>query len=126
MPDGPEQHLSEPQCLKDQPETPDTSSAVVEGASTEKEPCDIEQGRKQEGALLETPYSAFTEREKKATILLVSWLALVSPLSASIYFPALDDIASSLHVSIAQINLTITTYQVSKPRDISLHCTVNY
>ena len=58
------------------------------------------------------PYSTFSEPMKIFTILLASFAAIISPISASIYFPALNTLARDLHVSTTSINLTITTYMV--------------
>ncbi len=58
-------------------------------------------------------YSIFTRRQKIATTLLVSFLAIISPLSGQIYLPALESLATSLDVSVSYINLTITTFMVS-------------
>ncbi|KAF4231748.1 hypothetical protein CNMCM6805_010337 [Aspergillus fumigatiaffinis] len=55
-------------------------------------------------------FSVFTTNEKRAIVLMGSLAGFFSPLSSSIYFPALDTIASSLKVSITKINLTVTTY----------------
>lgn len=44
--------------------------------------------------------------------MLVAFTAVVSPISGSIYLPALPDLASDLNVSASLINLTITTYQI--------------
>lgn len=63
----------------------------------------------------EVAYSAFTEREKIMTVLMVSFIGLFSPLSANIYYPALNSLANDLDVSITLIGLTITTYMVRNP-----------
>lgn len=57
-------------------------------------------------------YSVFTVNQKRAIILTGSLAAFFSPLSSSIYYPSLPTIASDLHVSDSQINLTVTTYLV--------------
>ena len=57
-------------------------------------------------------YSVFTVRQKKMILVAGSFAAFFSPLSSNVYFPALNTIAEDLHVSISQINLTVTTYQV--------------
>ncbi len=62
------------------------------------------------------PYSTFTKGEKISITLLVSFLAIISPLSGQIYLPALDAIAQSLDVPISYINLTITTFMVRSAR----------
>lgn len=58
-------------------------------------------------------YSVFSVNEKRAIVTTGSLAAFFSPLSSSIYFPALDTIAAALGVSITKINLTVTTYLVS-------------
>lgn len=63
----------------------------------------------------EAAYSAFTEREKIMTVLMVSFIGLFSPLSANIYYPALNSLSNDLDVSITLIGLTITTYMVRIP-----------
>jgi hypothetical protein len=85
---------------------------ALQAPSEEKPPNIVEQGDVQ----LETPpplYTIFSHREKAGIIILVSFLAIISPLSSSIYFPALTSIADDLNVSISLVNLTITTYLVS-------------
>lgn len=62
----------------------------------------------------EPPFSVFTLTEKKLIVLTISFIGLVSPLSASIYFPAINTLAKDLHVSTSDINLTVTTYLVSR------------
>lgn len=58
------------------------------------------------------PYSRFTHRQKIGITLSVSFLAIISPLSGQIYLPALNELATDLHVSVSQINLTITAFMV--------------
>lgn len=57
-------------------------------------------------------FSVFSVSEKRIIILTGSLAGFFSPLSSSIYFPALNTIASALHVSESRINLTVTTYMV--------------
>lgn len=59
-------------------------------------------------------YSVFTTSEKRLIILTAALASAFSPLSANIYYPALNSIAKDLHVSPSQINLTITTYMVRR------------
>ena len=58
-------------------------------------------------------FSVYTARQKKVILVGGSFAAFFSPVSSNIYFPALNTIAKDLHVSLSQINLTVTTYQVS-------------
>lgn len=58
------------------------------------------------------PYSVFTARQKHLIILLASVAGAFSTLCSYIYYPALVPIASELRVSIALVNLTVTSYLV--------------
>ncbi|GFN21317.1 putative MFS efflux transporter [Aspergillus tubingensis] len=58
------------------------------------------------------PYSIFTPGQKRLIILTAALASSFSPLSANIYYPALNSIAADLHVTSSQINLTITTYML--------------
>lgn len=69
-----------------------------------------------EGNPAEGNYSAFSTWEKRGIVLGASLGALLSPLTAQIYLPALGQLADEFDVTIAQINLTITTYMVCIPR----------
>ncbi|PLN83102.1 citrate synthase [Aspergillus taichungensis] len=58
------------------------------------------------------PYSTFTTTQKRLIILTAALASTFSPFSANIYYPALNSIAADLHVTISQVNLTITTYMI--------------
>jgi len=60
----------------------------------------------------DSPYSTFTNSQKLSIVLLVAFSGVFSPLSSFIYYPALKAIAGDLHTSLANINLTITSYMV--------------
>ncbi|KAE8131250.1 MFS general substrate transporter [Aspergillus pseudotamarii] len=60
----------------------------------------------------EAPYTILSEREKICTILIASFSGFLSPISATIYFPALNVLADKLHVSPSEINLSITVYMI--------------
>ena len=57
-------------------------------------------------------YSVFTVPQKKAIVLSAALGAVFSPMSTTIYLPALNQIAGDLHVSSSKINLTVTTFLV--------------
>ncbi|TAQ85022.1 hypothetical protein B7494_g6659 [Chlorociboria aeruginascens] len=57
-------------------------------------------------------HSAFSVREKRFIVLMVTWAAFVSPTSANIYFPALNPLKRDLNVSTTLINLTLTSYMI--------------
>lgn len=59
-------------------------------------------------------YSQFTVAQKRAIVAMGSLASFFSPLSSSIYLPALTSIADSLHISVSHVNLTVTTYLVSQ------------
>ncbi|KIW20831.1 hypothetical protein PV08_01409 [Exophiala spinifera] len=71
----------------------------------------LESGRGTSAAR-EKPYSVFSTNEKRVIVLAGSLAGFFSPLSSSIYFPALDTIAKALNVSDSNINLTVTTYLI--------------
>ncbi|KAL9632536.1 MAG: hypothetical protein Q9204_003749, partial [Flavoplaca sp. TL-2023a] len=58
----------------------------------------------------EAPYSTFTKSQKRWIILLIAMAGFFSPLSANIYFPAINYLARDLSISLELINLTITAY----------------
>ncbi len=58
-------------------------------------------------------YSVFTTTEKRAIVFAAAAGAFFSPLSAQIYFPALETLSHDLHISVNEVNLTVTTYMVS-------------
>jgi len=59
-------------------------------------------------------FSVFTRKEKTLFVILASLAALFSPLSANIYYSALNTLAEDFHTTLTHINLTITTYLASK------------
>lgn len=61
----------------------------------------------------EKPYSIWGPRERLWIVLAASIASFLSPLSSSIYFPALNSIAEDLNVTVTKVNLTVTTYMVS-------------
>lgn len=58
------------------------------------------------------PFSVFTKRQKQFIVIMASWAGFFSPVSANIYFPALNSLARDLHVSVSLINLTLTSYMI--------------
>ncbi|KAJ5336283.1 Major facilitator superfamily domain general substrate transporter [Penicillium brevicompactum] len=74
------------------------------------------QAEADEAKSLETPrdpqFSQFTVNTKRYIVAMGSLASFFSPLSSSIYLPALTTIANELHVSTSQVNLTVTTYLI--------------
>ena len=67
-------------------------------------------------ALHQTPsgpvYSVFSDRQRKFIVFMVACAGFFSPLSANIYFPALNALSRDLKVSNELINLTLTSYMI--------------
>jgi hypothetical protein len=82
-----------------------------EKANGHIEPEHPSQGQ-EEQQLPEPPFSIFTSSERRFIVVMASLAALFSPLSANIYYPALNALSEDLHESLSNINLTITTYLV--------------
>lgn len=57
-------------------------------------------------------WSVWSSKQKKVIILAASFASLLSPLSSQIYLPALDTMATDMHVTNSLINLSITTYLI--------------
>lgn len=64
-------------------------------------------------ATADAPYCVLPEGQKVFLMLLCSFAAMISPISSSIYFPALNSIGSDLDVSTNKMNLSITMFLVS-------------
>lgn len=59
------------------------------------------------------PYSIFSKEMKIWIIFLVSVSALISPLGATTYYPALNVMSDVLHITPTLTNISITTYMVT-------------
>ncbi len=64
-------------------------------------------------------FSIYTKKQKRLMVVVAAIAAFFSPLTASIYLPALNTLAKDLNVSNSQITLTITTYLVCRAHLIS-------
>jgi hypothetical protein len=64
----------------------------------------------------EQPHSIFSKRQCVANVYIASLAAFASPVSSSIYYPAMLTLAHDLNTSLTNINLTITTYVVCPSR----------
>ncbi|KAL8833636.1 MAG: hypothetical protein Q9170_004157 [Blastenia crenularia] len=60
----------------------------------------------------EQRYSQFTKKQKRLVVFIITFAATFSPLSSFIFFPTINALAQSLHVSVEKINLTITSYMI--------------
>ena len=57
-------------------------------------------------------HSVFTKNQKRFIVVMASFGGFFSPVSANIYFPALNALAKDLGVTSTLINLTLTSYMV--------------
>lgn len=60
-------------------------------------------------------FSVYTRWQKRLMIVAVSLFALLATMATSMYYPALPTVASDLGVTVTEINLSVTTFMVSKP-----------
>lgn len=74
----------------------------------EEQPKEISGGTADDGEV----YSIYRSKAKALIVVTASVTGFISPLSASIYFPALSTLAGELHVTDTLINLTVTAYMV--------------
>ena len=57
-------------------------------------------------------HSVFSKNQKRFIVVMAAWAGFFSPVSANIYFPALNSLARDLRVTSTLINLTLTSYMV--------------
>jgi MFS family permease len=101
---------------------PDSGQVTTEKHGNEAIPSkDEEQPQAQNANPQLEKLSVFTKHEKRSMVMVGSLASFFSPLSSSIYFPALDTIATALNQSTSNIDITITTYLVSE-KFAALHC----
>ncbi|KAI1646575.1 MFS general substrate transporter [Daldinia loculata] len=80
-----------------------------DGAEEEDEPRDLETlSRVSSGP----PYSVFSPSMIRWIVFMNCISAFISPITANIYFPAIPALSQDLGVTVAQINLTLTTYMI--------------
>lgn len=64
-------------------------------------------------------HSVFTKGQKRFIVVMASFGGFFSPVSASIYLPALNALAKDLGVTSTLINLTLTSYMVCESGQLS-------
>lgn len=105
--------------LAEQPSAP--ASDMKDEIAPQPVDVDLEAGNRQETQgknassepAAEEVYTVFSRGEITVIAILASISTFFSPLTASIYFPALNTISTDLGVSNTLVNLTVTTYMVS-------------
>lgn len=84
--------------------SPASHSGQVEDNATNEKPPSSEQ------APSGMPYTVYTRSQKRRLRLLLGFVTITSPLTATIYFPLLPLLRTHFHTSAEAINLTITIY----------------
>lgn len=88
----------------------------ISSSESDQDNAEESQGRDLEGLSIvqsnSPPYSIFSKREKQFIVILAAWGGFFSPLSASIYIPALTTLARDFKVSDTLMNLTLTSYMI--------------
>ncbi|KAK4889953.1 hypothetical protein LTR27_011283 [Elasticomyces elasticus] len=93
-----------------QTQTTDEGEDAADGEKTGKLPATTVDH--EPGIVATEDYSILTTGQKRAIIVTASFAAWFSPMSGSIYYPALTVIANDLHVTSAKVNITVTTYLI--------------
>lgn len=113
MAEAPDEKTTEPHDGLDSPDgnSPDAESTAVRNDNVvdnkESRPVNETSGNDEPEV-----YSVFSPRMKVFLVLMTVFATLFSPFSSFIYLPAITPIAESYGRSIADINLTVTLYQV--------------
>ncbi|KAG1314032.1 hypothetical protein G6F64_001782 [Rhizopus arrhizus] len=58
------------------------------------------------------PYTVFSTQQQIIIVIITAFTAMISPLTANIYLPALNQIEESLQINTEQVNLTVTVYMI--------------
>ena len=93
----------------------DTQAQSAQEASCEADPAALE-AQPEVNANTEPDdqqvHSAFGKHQKRFIVPMVSMASFFSPLSGQIYYPVMPTLVQNYHLSIALINLTVTTYLI--------------
>ncbi|KAF2878445.1 major facilitator superfamily domain-containing protein [Massariosphaeria phaeospora] len=83
----------------------------VSSSSADKENTDIEKA-KSHATSVHIPHTIFSLNEIRFMVFILTFAAIFSPISSTIYYPALGSVAEELQVSDTLVNLTITTFMI--------------
>ncbi|KAL8890263.1 MAG: hypothetical protein Q9215_002551 [Flavoplaca cf. flavocitrina] len=95
---------------QEKPEAAITDASLVTQLPPEKERSST--AKDVESLAQGTPYSYFTKAQKRLVVCIITFAATFSPLSSFIFFPAINALSQSFHVSVQKINLSITSYMI--------------
>lgn len=102
-----------PTAVASEIDTRETSSSVApdqQPPTSLGSDTDVEGGPQSAGDA--EPYSTFSRSTKIWITIMATLASVISPMTAYIYFPALNPIADDLGVSISLINFTLTSYMI--------------
>lgn len=110
-------NVSDNQHVKGSPQKPEDHAAnsevlspqAAEGAAAQQ---DIDHLEAAHPIFSGSAYSVFGHRQRQFIVFMVACAGFFSPLSANIYFPALNSLARDLKVSNGMMNLSLTTYMI--------------
>ncbi|KAH8895699.1 MFS general substrate transporter [Thozetella sp. PMI_491] len=92
---------------------PSLAANSVTGPSSGNAKADTEADPETLGRVPSGPaYSVFSRSTRRWVVTIIMFTSFVSPMTATIYFPALNPLAADLGVSVGLINLTLTTYMI--------------
>lgn len=96
-----------------QPSTASNASIETErDEGTGDSPTEQDVERHQTTTTNTPPWSVFSTSQKRFIVFMVALAGFFSPLSANIYFPALNTLATDFHTTESIMNLTLTTYMI--------------
>ncbi|CAK4024176.1 related to dityrosine transporter [Lecanosticta acicola] len=114
-----EEPFEEKAGAEDHPSPTGPSSAhSIRTARTEQDQPDGQNERQQDVERLQTTttntpvWSVFSTQQKRFIVFMVALAGFFSPLSANIYFPALNTLAADFGTTESVMNLTLTTYMI--------------
>ncbi|RYP24497.1 hypothetical protein DL765_000517 [Monosporascus sp. GIB2] len=89
------------------------TGAAMPTDAVDPEKCQRMAQQEEPGSLQpDPPFSIFSRVQKIFIVFIAALTTVIPPLTASIYYPVITELAKDLHVSVADINLTITTYLI--------------
>lgn len=106
---------------------PSTELSDSPSEKGEHVPQNMHQAESQQDAdnqALPTAHSIFNKWEKRFIVIVASAAGFFSPISANIYFPALEVLADEYRVSTTLINLTVTVYMIFQGCELKLTLSV--
>jgi multidrug resistance protein len=108
------QRKSDPAMVKPSTEdkSDDTVTAAHGGTTSDSVQHGVDEISNREDMPVVPVYSVFSPKTKVFLVLMTVFSTLFSPFSSFMYLPAITPIAESYNRSIADINLTVTLYQV--------------